>query len=334
MELNCSFAPTIATPDHIALAEQLGYSRAFVFDSPALYADPAATIALAATRTNRIKLGIAVLTAHARHLVTNASMLAHLATLAPGRLEIGVGTGFTSAVLLGRRPSRWSEVEQYVGALRALLAGAEVEWEGRVVGLLHGAASGVRLPVDIPVWVAAEGPKGWATADRLGAGLITNPSHGHNAESGRIGIPEVAGPVLASDHGTVLADGETVASPRVIAAAAPSAALSFHFGDQGPLAGTPELARHQAVIGEVDETRRHLALHRGHLIEPNDVDLKFMTPEVIGRAATIRTREGWAEYLTDLKKAGAAGVLYQPAGPDIPYELNAFREAASLVLES
>lgn len=107
MELNCSFAPTIATPDHIVLAEKLGYSRAFVFDSPALYADPIVTVALAAARTTRIKLGIAVVTAHARHFVSNASMIAHLATLAPGRIEIGVGTGFTSAVLLGRRPSRW-----------------------------------------------------------------------------------------------------------------------------------------------------------------------------------------------------------------------------------
>lgn len=331
MEINCSFAPTVATPDHIALAEELGYSRAFVFDSPALYADPAATIALAAARTDRIKLGIAVVTPHARHIVSNAAMLAHLATLAPGRLEIGVGTGFTSAVLLGRRPSRWVDVERYVGALRDLLAGRETEWEGRMLGLLQGPATGVRLPVEVPIWVAAEGPKGWATADRLRAGLITNPSHGHNAESDRVAVPQVAGPVLASDAGTVLDDGETIESPRVIAAAGPSASLAFHFGDQGPLAGTRELAGHQAVMREVDESSRHLALHRGHLIEPNDVDRKFLTPDVIRRASTTMTRSGWAEYLTDLQEAGASGVLYQPAGPDIPRELRAFQEAASLM---
>lgn len=330
MKINCSFAPTVMTPEHIALAEELGYSRAFVFDSPALYADPAVTIALAAARTSVIKLGIAVITPHVRHIVSNASMIAHLATLAPGRFEVGVGTGFTSAVLLGRRPSRWSDVERYVGVLRELLAGREVEWEGQVIGLLHGPASGVRIPVEVPVWVAAEGPKGWAVADRLGAGLITNPSHGHNADSDRVGVPQVTGPVLASDAGTVLDDGETVESPRVLAAAGPSAALSFHFGDQGPLADTPELAGHQAVIGKVGESRRHLEQHRGHLIEPNSADLKFLTPEVIRRASTTMSRSGWAHYLSRLEAAGASGILYQPAGPDIPRELRALREAAAL----
>lgn len=102
-----------------------------------------------------------------RHLVSNASMIAHLATLAPGRIEIGVGTGFTSAVLLGRRPSRWAEVERFVAALRELLAGREVEWDGQVVCLLQGEACGVRLPVEVPSrspWRSAAcsgtGPKG------------------------------------------------------------------------------------------------------------------------------------------------------------------------------
>ncbi|MDT2006561.1 LLM class flavin-dependent oxidoreductase [Rhodococcus opacus] len=333
MQLNCSFAPTVATPDHIVLAEELGYSRAFVYDSPALYVDAAATLALAAARTTRIKLGIAVVTPHARHLVSNASMLAHLATLAPGRLEIGVGTGFTSAILLGRRQSRWSEVELYVRALQDLLAGDETIWEGQTFALLQGKSTGVRFPIEVPFWVAAEGPKGWAATDRLGAGLITNPSHGHNAESGRVAVPRVAGLVLASDQGTVLDEGETVESPRVLAAAGPSASLAFHFGDQGPLAGTPELAGHQAIMREIDESRRHLALHRGHLIEPNEVDQKFLTPNVIRRASTALTRSGWVDYLTNLQASGASGVLYQPAGPDIPRELRAFQESAALMAQ-
>ena len=336
MDVSLNFPPAVSTPDHIVLAEELGYSRAFVFDSPALCADAPSTVALAAVRTSRITLGIAVLTPHVRHLVANAGVIAHLATLAPGRIEVGVGTGFTSAALLGRAPARWREIERYVTALRALLAGEEVEWEGQVLGLLQGPASGVRLPVEVPVWIAAEGPMGWAAADRLGAGVIVNPSHGFNAETHEqsVVLPRVAGPLLASNAGTVLEEGETVASPRVLAAAGPIAALSFHFGDRGPLAGTPELAGHRAALGEVEESRRHLVLHRGHLMELNEVDRKFVTPEVIRRASTTLTRAGWVEYLSAVERAGASGFLYNPAGPDIAREIRAMWDAASVVARS
>lgn len=335
MDMNLNFAPTVNTPDHIVLAEQLGYTRAFVFDSPALYADPSATLALAAARTSRIKLGIAVITPHLRHLVANAGMIAHLATLAPGRLEIGIGTGFTSALLVGRRQSRWSEIERYVIGLRELLAGGEVEWDGHVCGLLHGPVSGIRLPVDVPIWIGAEGPMGWATADRLGAGVIANPSHGHNADGrgGGVSLPGVAGPVLASNSGTVLDDGETIESPRVMEAAGPIAALSFHLGNRGPLVGTPELEGHLKAISEIEESRRHLVLHRGHLMELNETDRKFMTPDVIRRASTTLSRSGWADYLAEVEAAGASGFLYNPAGPDIPREMVAMAEAASLEAE-
>jgi len=36
-ELSCAFATAMATPDHVAVAESLGYRRAWLYDSPALY---------------------------------------------------------------------------------------------------------------------------------------------------------------------------------------------------------------------------------------------------------------------------------------------------------
>ena len=37
MDISCAFAPVPETPEHIALAERLGYRRAWVFDTPALH---------------------------------------------------------------------------------------------------------------------------------------------------------------------------------------------------------------------------------------------------------------------------------------------------------
>ncbi|MDP2700631.1 MAG: hypothetical protein Q8P98_01020 [Candidatus Rokubacteria bacterium] len=36
MDISCAFLPFPDTPDHIALAERLGYRRAWVYDTPAL----------------------------------------------------------------------------------------------------------------------------------------------------------------------------------------------------------------------------------------------------------------------------------------------------------
>src|SRR5258707_952151 len=37
MDISCAFPPVPGTPDHIALAERLGYRRAGVYDTPALH---------------------------------------------------------------------------------------------------------------------------------------------------------------------------------------------------------------------------------------------------------------------------------------------------------
>ena len=35
MEISCAFATSLDTPEHIVLAERLGYRRAWCYDSPA-----------------------------------------------------------------------------------------------------------------------------------------------------------------------------------------------------------------------------------------------------------------------------------------------------------
>ena len=49
-ELSCAFATSMATPDHVAAAESLGYKRAWLYDSPALYPDVWVMLARCADR--------------------------------------------------------------------------------------------------------------------------------------------------------------------------------------------------------------------------------------------------------------------------------------------
>jgi 5,10-methylenetetrahydromethanopterin reductase len=69
---------------------------------------------------------------------------------------------------------------------------------------------------------------------------------------------------------------------------------------------------------------RHLALHDGHLIAVNDRDRAFVTGPVLAAGGLALSRDGWHEKLAQLEEAGATAVAYQPAGPDVPRELEAF----------
>lgn len=137
MEISCAFATSPDTPDHVAIAEALGYRRAWLYDSPALYPDVWATLALAAERTGTIGLATGVLVPRLRHVMTTAAAAAHIEQLAPGRLTLGIGTGFTGSRALGQKAMRWADVAAYVDALKGLLRGETVEWEGAMVRLIH-----------------------------------------------------------------------------------------------------------------------------------------------------------------------------------------------------
>jgi 5,10-methylenetetrahydromethanopterin reductase len=323
MELGCLFPPTMQTPAHIERAEALGYRRAFVYDSPAFLADPWITVALAAERTSRISLGVCAITPRLRHVAAAAGALATLAALAPDRIEVVVGSGFTSQLMLAQRPARWADVEAYAAALRALLAGAETEWDGAVIGLKHGPLSGVPLPAGVRMHIAAHGPRGYAAAERLGCGIVTNISH----RGSHPGPPDM-GIVQVLYYGTVLDPGESAASDRVMDAAGPYAAFQLHIGEHGIAAQAPERAAFASAIARIDPRRRHLEIHRGHLIELTEWERPVVSPGLITLTTGTGTADDVRGHLARIAASGARGVLYGPMGPDIPRELAAFAAAA------
>jgi len=325
MEIGTVFATSMETPEHIQAAEELGYGYAFVYDSPTFLADPWMILAKTAERTSRIRIGVGVITPRLRHLVANAGATATLHTLAPGRVDLGVGAGFTSQAMLGKKPARWAEVEEYVKGLRTLLAGEELEWDGEVIALRHGKLAGVELPAEVPLWVAAHGPKGYGVAQRVADAVLTNPSHGST------NVFEGLNRVFLLHYGTVLEDGESAASERVLEAAGPAAALHLHLGSEGAAGDLEECTAYHDALSAVDERHRHLEMHRGHLIELTDLERPFITPEVIRRATGTGTPDEVAGQVAAMAQSGATGVLYGPMGSDVPNELRKFAEVVQSV---
>jgi 5,10-methylenetetrahydromethanopterin reductase len=110
VDISCAFPPVPDTPEHIALAERLGFRRAWVYDTPALQLDVWMTLARAAERTRTIELGPGVLIPSLRHVLVTAAAVATLVDVAPGRVNVGIGSGFTGRLAMGQRSNPWAFV--------------------------------------------------------------------------------------------------------------------------------------------------------------------------------------------------------------------------------
>jgi 5,10-methylenetetrahydromethanopterin reductase len=326
VELSCAFATELATPDHIAVAESLGYRRAWCYDSPALYPDVWMILGHAAQRTSTIALGPGVLIPSLRHPMVTAAAIATLVAQAPGRVEVGIGSGFTGRISMGRRPMRWDDVRRYVGAVRALLRGATLEWDGAPIAMLHPGASAPPRPIDVPIVIGADGPRGLAVAHELGDGVFSaNPRF--------LGGIDVDRRTLLM-WGTVLGDGEDPASPRVIDTLGPATAVLYHatYDRGGPDAvdALPNGRAWRARIESAPADRRHLAVHAGHQLELNDAD-RMLFPDAasaIPKAALVGDAAQMRHQLAAWEASGITEVAFQPAGPDIAGELERFAAAA------
>ena len=238
---------------------------------------------------------------------------------------MAIGSGFTGRMVLGQRPMRWADVHAYVRVILALLRGEDAEWEGKVVRMLQPKGFGAPRPVDVPVLIGADGPKGLAVADELGDGVF----------SAMIPTQSTATWRALLTFGTVLDKGEDLLSERVLTAAGPALAVVYHGayerGGADAVDSLPGGQTWRQKIEAVPEQERHLAIHEGHLVEANVRDrpaveegsLLLPAFTMTGTPAEVRDR------ITELGEAGITEIAYQPAGPDIPRELAAFASATS-----
>jgi 5,10-methylenetetrahydromethanopterin reductase len=325
MKISAQFATSLQSPAHIAVAEELGYDRAWLFDTPHESPDVWMMLALAADRTATIGLGPGVIVPTLRHPMVNASAAAALAALAPGRVAVAFGTGFAGARALGAAPASWSYLRDYVHAFRGLLSGARVWWQGTRIQMMHPNGHAPRRPIDIPLLISALGPKGIAVASELADGLFTVNGQTRYAA-------QFAWAALGL-HGTVLADGESLDSARVRAAAGPGNALAYHaayeFGGD-----VTELPAGDVWLDTINQTPlqdRHLAVHDQHLVALNRADTAAWAAgswTAIGQTTLTGTTKEIGRRVSDLAAEGITEIIYQPTGPDITGELEAFHAAA------
>ena len=134
-----------------AAAESLGFGGIWVADSQHVFRDPWAALALAAERTERIRLATGVTNPVTRHPATIAGAAATLDELSGGRFVLGIGVGESAVRNAGLRPARLAELERAIEEIRR-----GVPW----------------APRPVPVVIAATGPKALRLAGRVGDGAL------------------------------------------------------------------------------------------------------------------------------------------------------------------
>jgi len=325
MEIGVCVASDVSDIDYAVLAEELGYAALWFADSQMIWSDVFATMALAAARTTRIRVGTGVAVAGTRPAPVLAAAMATINRLAPGRVFCGVGSGNTAMRIMGHKPVTIAELDEYLTVLKPLLRGEEVSyrWRNRVAPTRHlmPDAGFVDLETPIPLHVSGFGPKSIALAGKHGDGLVLGGSLTPAVVSALLGLAgRVDLEVTALTTMVVLEPGEDAGSDRVRAEAGSMAISGLHYAyEQYAQYGNPPPAyassfwdEYVASVEAVPAERRHLHVHRGHCcwVEPDEE--RFVTREAIEATCMVGTAEDLASRLKALHDAGLTQVMILP----------------------
>jgi 5,10-methylenetetrahydromethanopterin reductase len=133
------------------LAEAAGCEHLWLIDGQDVFPDPWATAALCAVNTSRIRIGPGVTNPITRHPRVTANAMLTIHDLSGGRGILGLGAGDNAVRTLGRGPARVAELREAVEICRERFR---------------------RNGADIPIYIAAGGPRLNAYACEAGDGII------------------------------------------------------------------------------------------------------------------------------------------------------------------
>ena len=149
-------------------AEAGGFSYCWFYDSHILWRDSYVAIAMCMEHTSHMRFGPCVTNPGVRDWSVAASLFASLSKQSGGRFDIGVGRGDSSLRVMGRKPVNLEEMVRFVQAMKDAVPGGEITYEGCVDPVRFSWSAGHELPV----WIAAYGPKALAMAGQYGDGVV------------------------------------------------------------------------------------------------------------------------------------------------------------------
>ena len=171
MEFGIAFKGDLEHKRMLAISRQVeagGFDYIWFFDSHIIWSDPYTQIAASMQHTDRVRYGPLVTNPKVRDWSVAASVFATLNRMSGGRMDMAIGRGDSSMRVMGKKPATLATLIECVEAIRTMTQGDTYTYDGSPNPVFMDWTEGHELPV----WIAAYGPKALKVAGEHGDGLI------------------------------------------------------------------------------------------------------------------------------------------------------------------
>jgi probable F420-dependent oxidoreductase len=288
-------------------AEHNGFTHGWTFDSAVLWQEPFVIYSQILAHTTKLKVGTMVTNPGTRTWEVTASTFATLNDMYGNRTVCGIGRGDSAMRVAGRRPNTLARISEAMKVIRALGRGEEADLGGGTV---------VRFPwirpgAELPVWMAAYGPKALKMTGEEADGFILQLADPYLTEYMVRAVKDAA-TAAGRDPSEVTI---CVAAPAYVTADDSPAALA-HAREQcrwfGGMVGNhvadlvAKYGEHSAAVP--DELTDYIKARQGydyaHHGRSGNPDTQFVPDEIVDRFCLIGPVGKHIEKLTALRALG------------------------------
>nr|AVV48303.1 F420-dependent oxidoreductase [Streptomyces sp.] len=287
-------------------AESNGFTYGWTFDSAVLWQEPFVIYSQILSNTTKLTVGPMVTNPGTRTWEVTASTFATLNDMFGNRTVCGIGRGDSAMRVAGRKPNTLARISEAMKVIRALGRGEEAD--------LGGTA--VRFPwigpgAELPVWMAAYGPKALKMAGEQADGFILQLADLYLTEYMVKAVKDAA-VAAGRDPAEVTI---CVAAPAYVTADDSPEALA-HAREQcrwfGGMVGNhvadlvAKYGEHSAQVpGELtDYIKARQGYDYAHHGRSGNPDTRFVPDEIVDRFCLIGPAEAHVEKLRALRDLG------------------------------
>ncbi|GAA3960819.1 TIGR03842 family LLM class F420-dependent oxidoreductase [Streptomyces marokkonensis] len=288
-------------------AERNGFTHGWTFDSCVLWQEPFVIYGQILASTTKLKVGPMVTNPGTRTWEVTASTFATLNDMFGNRTVCGIGRGDSAMRVAGRRPVTLARISESMRVIRALGRGEEADL---------GGGTAVRFPwirpgAEVPVWMAAYGPKALKMTGEEADGFILQLADLYLTEHMVKAVKEAA-VAAGRDPSEVTI---CVAAPAYVTADDSLQALAHareqcrwfggmvgnHVADLVEKYGTHSAAVPDGLTDYVKDREGYDYAHHGRSGNP---DTRFVPDEIVDRFCLIGPAEKHIEKLEALRALG------------------------------
>ncbi len=285
----------------VAQAENAGFTYCWFYDSHILWRESYPAMAMCIEHTKNMRFGPCVTNPNTREWSQAASLFGSLAKQSNGRFDMGVGRGDSAVRVMGRKPANLAKMDEFIDVVKALIRGEERQYGDVPNPIQFPWAEGYELPV----WVAAYGPKALDSAGRMGDGLIL-----------QIAEPSICRWLSGQALDAGKANGRDMANYKVMAAAPAylgdmqkcrdatrwfPAMVGNHVADIVEKYGTDRDDIPETLTSYIKDRKGYDYSKHGQSDNPY---LDFITDDIIDAFAVLGTPDDHIAKLKTLEKAG------------------------------